>query len=182
MRRQFALGALVAVLGVGLTSRGAAEEPSYTCEPDVVLGPEMQSTVERIASEFHRRTGRRLHVTSGTRTPDEQADAMFEKLARGERLTTLYRDFEAASEIQAAYRRHRRAGRRVAVREMARVIRAQIERGCFISRHLTANAVDVRSRSLSRRDQQVFRDVVAAIGEVELLQEGVPPHFHLQLR
>ncbi len=161
---------------------GSAEETAYTCEPHVVLGPEMARTMDRIADEFHRRTGQRLHVTSGTRSPREQADAMFEKLARGQRLTSLYRDFEAASEIQEAYRRHRRSGRRAAVRAMAGVIRAQMGRGCFISRHLTANAVDVRSRNLSRRDQQVFRDVVNAVGGVELLQEGVPPHFHLQMR
>lgn len=175
------MAAMVAALS-GLAARGSAEEPSYTCEPHVVLGPRMAETMERIASEFERRTGQQLHVTSGTRSPREQADAMFEKLSRGQRLTSLYRDFEAASEIQTAYRRHRRSGRRTAVREMARVIRAQMGRGCFISRHLTANAVDVRSRNLSRHEQQIFRDVVNAVGGVELLQEGVPPHFHLQMR
>lgn len=175
------MAAVVAALG-WVATPGAAEEPPYTCEEHVVLGPAMAQTMEQIAAEYHRRTGRRLHVTSGTRSPHEQADAMFEKLSRGQRLTSLYRDFEAASEIQSSYRRHRRSGRRVAVREMARVIRSQMGRGCFISRHLTANAVDVRSYDLSRRDQQVFRDVVRAVGGVELLQEGVPPHFHLQMQ
>ena len=171
---------LNALLSVALP--GTAEEPPYTCEPNVVLGRAMAPVLERIAADFHRRTGRRLHVTSGTRTPEEQAEAMFDKLARGERLTSLYRDVDAASEIQAAYRRHRRDGRAVAVREMARVIRAQVGRGCLISRHLDANAVDVRSRNLSRREQAVLREVVRSAGNVELLQEGVPPHFHLQLR
>ena len=173
--------ALVALLVGSVASAGSADEPSYTADEGVHLGPQMATTMERIAAEFRRRTGRRLHVTSGTRSPRQQARAMYEKLRLGQRLTRLYRDYEAASEIQSAYRRHRRAGRRAAVRAMSQVIRQQIARETYISRHLRASAVDVRSRNLSRRHRQVFRNVVRAVGGVALLEEGTPPHFHLQL-
>ena len=105
---------------------------------------------------------------------------MYDKLRFGERLTGLYRDFHAASEIQAAYRLHRRRGRHACIVAMAEVIRSQIGRGCFISHHLRASAADVRSRDMTRAQRQVFRDVVAAVGGVSLLEEGTPPHFHLQ--
>ena len=180
MKRRATFTVLVAVL-VSLSATSAAERSSYTSEGDVRLGPQMERTMEEIAAEFRRRTGRRLHVTSGTRTPDQQARAMYDKIRLGQRLTRLYRDFEAASEIQTAYRRHRRQGRAATVRAMAEVIRAQIARGRYISRHLYASAVDVRSRNLSRRHRRVFRSVVRSVGGVEVLEEGRPPHFHLQL-
>lgn len=159
-----------------------AEERAYTTESGVRLAPTMERTVAQLATEFRRRTGRGFHVTSGTRSADEQAEAMYDKIRHGTRLTRLYRDFGAASEIQSAYRRHRRRGRRRCVSQMARVIRAQIGRGCFISRHLRASAVDIRSRDMSRRERRIFRQVVASHGQVSLLEEGRPPHFHLQLR
>lgn len=182
MRRatSYWLGALTAALLV--TSSAAAERPSYTRDEGVRLAPQMRRALERIARRYHERTGRRIHVTSGTRTPREQADAMYEKLRRGQRLTRLYRDYEAAAAIQHAYRRHRRRGRRRCVAAMARVIREQVASGCYISRHLVSTAADVRSRNMTRRQRRIFRRVVAELGEVSLLEEGTPPHFHLQLR
>lgn len=162
-------------------SRGHADAPAYTVAEDVELAPRMRRVIARIAREFRQRTGRGIHVTSGTRSPRAQAAAMYFKLRRGQRLTRIYRDYDAAAEIQRAYRRHRRRGRSACVRAMARVIRAQVRRGCFISRHLRASAADVRSRDMSRREQRIFRQVVSRHGEVSLLQEGTPPHFHLQL-
>jgi hypothetical protein len=120
-------------------------------------------------------------ITSGTRTPREQADAMYQKIRLGQRLTRLYADADAATEIQAAYRAHQRAGRDACVGAMARVITAQMARGLFISRHLHASAVDVRSRDMTRRQRRTFVAVVAQFPQIELIDEGVPPHFHLEL-
>ena len=166
---------------LAIASAGRAEDRYFTAEEDVRLSGRMESTLRRIARRYHERTGQRLHVTSGTRSPRQQAEAMYDKLRLGVRLTRLYRDYEAAAEIQQTYRRHRRAGRRRCVRAIARVIRRQVDRGCFISRHLHASAVDVRSRTMSARQRRVFREVVREVGGVELLEEGRPPHFHLQM-
>lgn len=175
------IAVLVWGLSLAFAAPGHAEHRYFTTEQGVRLGDDVEATLERIGREYHRRTGRRLHVTSGTRTPREQAEAMYEKLQLGEQLTRTYRDFEAASEIQAAYRSHRRHGRAACVRAIAQVIRRQLRRGCYISRHLHASAVDVRSRDMSPRQQRVFREIVAGVEGVELLQEGRPPHFHLQM-
>ncbi len=136
----------------------------------------MEAVVARIAQEFHRRTGRGIVITSGTRSSREQAAAMFEKLRLGQRLTGLYQDYDAAAEIQAAYRTNRRRGRAPCVAAMARVIEAQMRRGRYISRHLRASAVDVRSRDMNRRERRIFERVVATFRNVSLLDEGRPPH------
>ena len=160
---------------------GSAGAPHYRLEPGVRLGEDMRPVIARIADDFHRRTGRGIVITSGTRSSREQADAMFDKLRLGQRLTSLYLDFDAASEIEAAYRASQRRGRAPCVAAMARAIDAQMRRGRFISRHLHASAADVRSRDMTRRQRRTFEQVVAAIPEVSLLAEGTPPHFHLQL-
>jgi hypothetical protein len=64
---------------------------------------------------------------------------------------------------------------------MAQVISRQVRRGCLISRHLSAAAADVRSRGMSRRDRAIFVQIVSRQRGVALLEEGTPPHYHLQL-
>lgn len=182
MARRAAVSAFLALALALFPRTGAAVAPHYTVERGVRLGPEMERVLARIAEAFHRRTGRGFVVTSGARTPREQAEAMYEKLRLGQRLTRLYVDYAAATEIQAAYRATQRRGREACIAAMARVIEAQIRRGAFISRHLHASAADVRSRDMSPRERRIFAEVVRTFPEVLLLAEGVPPHFHLQLR
>lgn len=172
------------LIAVAAPSRGQASlfDRPYGVEDGVRVGADIAPFLHRIAQEFHRRTGRGLVITSGTRSAEEQADAMYEKIRLGQRLTSLYRDTAAASEIQNAYRAHRRGGRPACVRAMESVISAQMARGLFISRHLRDGAVDVRSRDMSRRQRRVFAAVVAGFPEIEMIDEGVPPHFHLELR
>jgi hypothetical protein len=153
----------------------------YDLEEGVRLGPQMEAALGRVADEFHRRTGRGIVVTSGTRSAREQAAAMFIKLRLGQRLTSIYRDQRAASEVQTAYRQHYR-NRDEAVGAMARVIDDQVRRGCYISRHLRASAADVRSRDMSRRERRIFHEIIDRDPALTLLIEGTPPHFHLELR
>ena len=179
MRRR---GALVLLLTILLSVSASADGPAYTTEQGVTLSPRMEGVLQRIGESYRGHTGREIHVTSGTRTPESQAEAMFDKLANGQSLLALYRDAEAAREVTQAFRANRRRGRDAAVRAMAAVIRAQVRRGCFISRHLSAGAADVRSRNMSRRERRLFERIVRQMPDVELLAEGSPPHFHLQLR
>ncbi|MGE0791660.1 MAG: hypothetical protein AB7S26_38650 [Sandaracinaceae bacterium] len=173
--------ALVALGSVTALERASANPPAYTTEPDVRLSPAMRDALDDVGRRFHERTGQRIHVTSGTRTALEQAGAMYDKLVHGQSLTRLYRDFEAASAIQDTYRGCRRQGRARCVNAMSEVIQRQIHSGCYISRHLVATAADVRSRTMSRRQRVVFTRIVEDSGRMSLLEEGTPPHFHLQL-
>lgn len=163
-------------------ARAAADgtDAPFTMEPDVVLSPALRSTVAQLAVAFRAASGRTFHVTSGVRTPLEQAEAMFDKLASGGTLTGLYRDYEAARQIEQAYQHARRSGRARCVAAMTRVLMGQIARGLYISRHLYSGAVDVRSRDMSSRERRTFRTVAARQRGVRVLEEGRPPHFHLE--
>lgn len=96
---------------------------------------------------------------------------------------TIYTNHKAALEIKAAYDRAKAAGKPKSevLAAMAAVIEDQVERRVFISRHLTARALDVRNNDMTSEQKRVFKQVVQAIGGVTLLEEGKPPHFHLQL-
>ncbi len=174
--------AVLLLVATILASVPASAELPYTVDDGVQLSPRIESLLTRIATEYRRRSGRTLHVTSGTRTPQAQAEAMFDKLRHGQNLLRLYRDEHAANEIVHAFRVERRRGRPAAVHAMAEVIRGQMQRGCFVSRHLSAGAIDIRSRTMNRSQRRIFANIVGAMPDVELLPEGAPPHFHLQLR
>lgn len=161
-------------------TRARAQASPFTMEPEVVLSATLRASVTQLAEAFRTAAGRSFHVTSGARTPLEQARAMFDKLANGGRLTGLYRDYDAARQIEQAYQRARRAGRTPCVAAMARVVSDQVARGLYISRHLHAGAVDIRSRDMNARERRTFRQVVARQRGVRLLEEGRPPHFHLE--
>jgi hypothetical protein len=128
---------------------------------------------------------RRYLVTSGTRGPYRQARAMFVKLVLGSRLVRLYGQKRAAREIVRAFRAGRRAREPYwqVVGRMQRVIEQQVCRGVYISQHLKAGAVDLRSIGVSRRDSRALRRAARALRRaVYLKRERRPPHFHLSFR
>jgi hypothetical protein len=65
---------------------------------------------------------------------------------------------------------------------MATVIREQIVRGVFLSRHLQDGGFDVRSEDMTAEDKAAFKEAVAQNTNLLLLEEGIPPHFHVQLK
>ena len=168
-------------LGLSLTpTRARAQALPFTMDPGVVLSGPLRGAVAQLALAFREAAGRSFHVTSGTRTALEQAQAMFDKLASGGSLTGLYRDYDAARQIEQAYQRSRRGGRVRCVAAMARVLGGQIARGLYISRHLHAGAVDIRSRDMNSRERRTFNRVAVRQRGVRVLEEGRPPHFHLE--
>ncbi|MRG97458.1 hypothetical protein [Polyangium spumosum] len=164
------------------STRGG-KEPAWSALPDVTLADAVADKVDEIDEAYFRRTGKHLTVTSGTRDAARQAKAMYKMLRLGGDPMRLYRNKEAAREIKQAYERARAKGKAPddVVEAMYDVLRAQITRGVYISAHLRAGAVDVRSRDMSSRDKKAF---VAAVNEakgVTLLEESAPPHWHLQV-
>ena len=67
------------------------------------------------------------------------------------------------------------------VAALERVIRAQIDRGVFISAHLREGAVDIRNRDMTQAEKRAFLDGVDEVGGVLALEESRPPHYHLQI-
>ncbi len=158
----------------------------YQLLPHVWLPTEIEVAVGRLAQRFSTRARQELVITSGPRTPESQAAAMYLKLVTGGRLALerLYRKTEAAKEIKKAYQRA--AGERKRhpeiIRAMAATIRAQIARGVYISPHLKGGAVDIRSRNLRARGKAALVDAVAGFHGMRLIrEEKMPPHFHLEI-
>lgn len=150
---------------------------------DVVLSGPVADKVDEIDDAYFRRTGKHLMVTSGTRDPAQQARAMYKMMRLGGDPIRLYRNKEAAREIKRAYEQARGAKKSPddIVSDVYSVIQKQVARGVYISAHLRAGAVDVRSRDLSRAEKKHFNAAVGHMKDVQMLEEFTPPHFHLQI-
>ena len=155
----------------------------YLVLPEVSLSPEVESKLARIAEAYFRRTGKPLVLTSGTRDAERQAQAMYEVLRLGGDIVRLYRNKVAARELKRTYDLARLQSRSPGetVEALAAALRAQMERGVYVSAHLRAGAVDVRSYDMSPADRRAFVDGAREVGGAEVIEESAPPHFHLQL-
>lgn len=166
----------------GFSGPSSDSVPHYRTEGNVVLSMEARTLLGRIADEYYWETGAELVVTSGTRTPKQQADAMYKKLRRGENLRSLYRNAQALDEILKVYDDERRsgAGERATIDAMTRVIQAQVSRHVYISLHLRGEAVDVRSRTMSTSQRKAFEDATREV--LGHLPKHETDHYHLQFR
>ncbi|KYF73423.1 MULTISPECIES: hypothetical protein [Sorangium] len=165
------------------TSADPDEERRYVLLPGVALAPVVEEKVAEIADAYFRRTGKELVVTSGTRDPERQAEAMHELFRHGADVLGLYKDKAAAREIKSAYEEGLSADQppEALIEALEHVIRAQIDRGVFISAHLREGAVDVRNRDMTPAEKRAFLDGVEEVGGVLALEESRPPHYHLQI-
>ena len=188
--------AITAYLGKNIQRRGKKKKLSqraldqlfdaglircHTLLEDVSLTAAIERRVAKLGCAYYREVGRQLVVTSGSRTPEAQAAAMYRKLRLGVRLSKFYRS-KAAREIEKAFlvATAARKGRAAIIDAGVHVIRAQMKRGVFISKHLLDDAVDIRSRNLTRRQKALFRRLARDVG-FRVLLETRPPHFHLSV-
>jgi hypothetical protein len=165
------------------TTRADGSPHRFSQLSDVVLAGPVAEKVDEIDDAYFRRTGKHLTVTSGTRDSVQQARAMYKMMRLGGDPLRLYRNKEAAREIKRAYEQGRASKKSPddIVSEVHSVIQKQMARGVYISAHLRAGAVDVRSRDLSRAEKKQFTTAVAGMKDVQMLEEFTPPHFHLQI-
>jgi len=135
--------------------------------------------LNRLAYLYYLWTAERITVTSGTRTPREQAEAMYENWYYDRNQGTRYLDEEAEEEILEAYENALRAnrGRNATVDAMTAVIENQVRHRRYISRHLIGRAVDVRIRDMSTEQRKIFDNLAKALHLTPLREED---HYHLQ--
>ncbi|MFT3772264.1 MAG: hypothetical protein QM820_43230 [Minicystis sp.] len=152
---------------------------------DLRLREADEEKLRRIAARYFKATRRRLVVTGGTRTPERQAVLMIGKLRHGDDIVALYEHRAAATEIQSAYRDATARGlpKKRVQKAIADVIRAQIGRGIYVSKHLQSGAVDVRSWGMTAPQERALREALKEEPGVSMLDErsGPEPHFHLNL-
>ena len=157
---------------------------AFTHKPDVQLPREMIGRMNRIGAAFRQATGRALHVTSGTRNANGQANAMYNNLRKNQ--TASYDNKAAFNEIKQAYDNGVGAGHNSAQikRDMTRVIQSQIDRGIFISCHLAGCAADIRTRdepgypAMTDRERRILQQIVEDQEHGGMIREG--DHIHLQ--
>jgi hypothetical protein len=141
--------------------------------------------LERISARYYKATKTRLVVTGGSRPPVRQAQLMYDKLVHGDDIVTIYENKAAAVEVRNAYRDAvaKRLTRKATIRAIREVIEAQMARSVYVSKHLKANAVDVRSWNMKGKLETALRDAVKAEAGVTMMDErdGAEPHFHLNL-
>lgn len=154
----------------------------YSVNSEVILSEGAEAKVAQIADAYYAKRKKDIVVTSGTRTAASQADAMYIKLEAGDDVVKLYRGSSAVKAIKKAYDAGKAASksRDEIVAAMTEVVAGQISAGVYISAHLRAGAVDIRSRDMSDADKAAFRKIARSVAK-QVLLETKPPHWHLQL-
>jgi hypothetical protein len=157
-----------------------SREIPATMSEDVLLPVSVKRRLGKLTREYLKRTGRRLHITSGYRTPYRQALAMYQNLHRyplGYVLGT-YVDKGAAWQIVNAYLENKGDPQK-AVSRMTAIILAQTRGKRFISNHLLEAAFDIRRFGAGAADPNVLRVIVSEMGG-ELVWEK--DHYHVEFR
>lgn len=134
----------------------------------VVLTPRLRNYLDQLAS----RLPFDIVVTSGVRTPERQAKAMFYKIEQGEDITQLYQDKAFANSVIDAF---------PDLQKGADAVQAYIDRGGGKTMHLSGNAVDIRTRDKTQSEIDVIMATVRSMGD-RALYEPVPPHIDISLR
>ena len=153
---------------------------NYTLESDVDLPLDVKKKVKEIADAYHTATQKKLVVTSGARTSQSQAEAMYTKMAGGDALA-VYANQSAAQKIRSIYDEGVKANtsKSALIEEIKSEIDSQISQGIYISKHLKQGAVDIRSRDMSNDEKKQLKEAAKNVASTVIL-ETIPPHFHLQ--
>ena len=152
----------------------------YTVKSGVILSLKVKQKVKAVADKYYKLTKKGIVVTSGARSSTSQADAMYGKLAGGDKLT-VYKNQTAAQAVKKAYddaveSKKNPVEIKKAIKE---IIDEQIKNKVYISKHLKEGAVDVRSRDMSLTEKTQFKKAASGVATIVIL-ETTPPHFHLQ--
>ncbi len=153
---------------------------NYSLGVGVDLSMDLKKKVKDVADAYHKSTKKKIVITSGTRTAKSQADAMYTKLQQGDDLK-IYADQNAAGKIKKIYENGVKVkkGKDVIISEMEKEIDSQIAEGVYISKHLKKGAIDVRSRDMTFKEKESFKEAAKGVADTVIL-ETTPPHFHLQ--
>lgn len=153
---------------------------NYKIESGVELSLDVKKKVKKIADAYFALAKKEIVVTSGTRTSQSQAEAMFTKLAGGDNLA-VYSNQDAAQKIKKIYDEgaKNKKNKAAVIDEMKTEIDGQIKKSVYISLHLKKGAIDVRSRDMSNAEKEHFKAAAKDVA-VTVILETTPPHFHLQ--
>lgn len=148
----------------------------------VVVSHDIEDRVSAMARTFRATKGVKLTVTSGTRSSQEQAEAMYNRRHDGSDGSD-YANHKAFNEIDAVYQSGIKSGSnpKQIIADMRRVIDGQVAKGVYISKHLTGHAVDIKIRDLTARQLHKLKVAAQAhAGRTHLEGNRLHPHLHVQ--
>ena len=156
--------------GVAGDVAGAVSSPIPGVEqkPGVKLNDKMIDFLKALRAKVP--TEIPITVTSGFRTPEEQAKALQVKRNGKDDLVALYGVVNAKKILDVPNE----------VSAMTVVIKKMIEQGVYMSPHMRGNALDIRSKNWSRDQLAQVEKVVTELG-AKPLEEKIPPHLHVTL-
>ena len=169
--------------------RGDAVKGVVATKSGVILPAVCEGTLQALATRFanteagasyFERTGYHLMVTDGVRTPADQAGRMWTKYQLGglAELRAIYRNADLLEPIIQALEKALEA-KTAPVAAMPAVIEGQVASGSYISKHLVADAVDIRCHDLTDEEEAEITDCALNLSGIgNWLREYQPPHFH----
>ncbi|MBW8754446.1 MAG: hypothetical protein JF595_09885 [Sphingomonadales bacterium] len=113
--------------------------------PGLDLSAQVIVKANSLSDSIQATTQYRIMVTSGRRGADRQAEAMYDNYA--DKTSKRYADVSAERDVKRAFDQGRNAGkgRDEIIDDMAEVLKAQVSRGVYISRHMRSGAIDIRT-------------------------------------
>ena len=159
-----------------------AAPQAFTLLAGVEIPEPVLPRLQALAAAFLAATGKPLTITDGTRRPETQAALMLRNLDRGDDIVRNYANRTAAAQVRAAWAAARKADLDPAATLAAihAVIAKQVAAGDYVSKHLRAGAVDVRSSDMTRAERATFKRLARELG-IAVVDESrtATPHFHL---
>ena len=150
------------------TVPSSSSSASWSMASSVLLGDTARAWMDILGQQAAADGLPAPYVTSGQRTGRQQAEAMLAKVARGEDLLALYSDDDAIRVLLAL---PRDAG------AWAAQIDAWTAQGRYLSSHLRADALDLRTCDLRDGQREQLAELARELG-AEAIDEG--DHLHIE--
>ena len=115
----------------------------YKVNPEVVLTDKLKIWLKALADEYFTTTNQIVLVTSGLRTNENQASAMYDNYKA--KNNVQYAQVELEQQIAAVFNKYYvmpNTPREVTVKMMQNKIDEQTSKGLYISAHMKGNAID----------------------------------------
>lgn len=126
----------------------------------------LEDKVRQVYRDF---TGKELRVTSTYRTPRRQALAMHALYKKGVDLYSLYADKKLIKELDKFLESGNIEG-------TVEVIKSQVERGEYLSKHMCGKAIDI----VLGYKSSLIMEYAKYNKDIEIIDEG--NHYHIELK
>lgn len=164
----------------------------WDANPEVVIPvnveQDVQLRLDKIAAIHYQISSKVLIITSWLRTPEKQAELMFNVLSGKKGEDDLRKKYEPSAMLEEIIAAYKNANESERLDAMTAKIKEQVAQGRYISFHLTGRAIDLRSKDKLGAKLQDLKMALNFVIGVELLDETkdkdgnkkIGEHYHLE--